>query len=316
MAASSVTVEQFFKEHAEKLEMRLLAGESLLKRIIREPTVNRPGLALSGFTQYFAYKRIQVFGHAEVFYLRSLSPKQREERYAYLFAYKIPCVVFSRSLKPDKEFIAAAEKAGVPIFSTPMVTMNFINAATLELESMFAPRGSEIGSMVDILGVGVIIKGESGIGKSEAVLALIERGYSLVADDITRVTLVGGREVIGTSAELTRNHMEIRGIGIINVAAMFGIKSVRRDKTLNLVVSLKSWNEVPDVDRLGMEQETTQVLGIEIPHITIPVRPGRDLARLIEVAAYQTKLKMAGINAAQELNDRLLAHMNPAQPPA
>jgi len=314
MAASSVTVEQFFKEHAEKLEMRLLAGESSLKRIIREPTVNRPGLALSGFTQYFAYKRVQVFGHAEVFYLRSLSPKQREERYAYLFAYKIPCVVFSRSLKPDKEFIVAAEKAGVPIFQTPMVTMNFINAATLELESMFAPRGSEIGSMVDILGVGVIIKGESGIGKSEAVLALIERGYSLVADDVTRVTLVGGREVIGMSAELTRNHMEIRGIGIINVAAMFGIKSVRRDKTLNLVVSLKSWNEVPDVDRLGMEQEFTEVLGIQIPHIIIPVRPGRDLARLIEVAAYQTKLKMAGFNAAQELNDRLLAQMNPIKP--
>jgi len=311
----SITVEQFFKDHGVALHMRLLSDGADLKRIIREPTVNRPGLALSGFTQYFAYKRVQVFGNAEVYYLRSLTREQRESRYAYLFAYKIPCIVFSRGFKPDKELLAAAAKAGVPVFQSPQVTMNFINDATLELETMFAPRGTEIGSMVDILGVGVIIKGESGIGKSEAVLALIERGYSLVSDDVTKVALVGGHEVLGTSGELTRNHMEIRGIGIINVAAMFGIKSVRRDKALNLIVTLKAWNEVPDVDRLGMEQEFIKVLGVDIPHIIIPVRPGRDLARLIEVAAYQTKLKISGFNAAQELNERLIAQMNPGSPP-
>jgi HPr kinase/phosphorylase len=315
MAQVSITVERFFLEHGAALQMRRLSEAGDLKRIIREPTVNRPGLALSGFTQYFAYKRVQVFGHAEVYYLRSLTREQREVRYAYLFAYKIPCIVFSRGLKPDKELLSAAAKAGVPVFQSPLVTMNFINSATLELESMFAPRGTEIGSMVDILGIGVIIKGDSGIGKSEAVLALIERGYSLVADDVTKVTLVGGHEVIGTSSELTRNHMEIRGIGIINVAAMFGIKSVRRDKTLNLIVSLKAWNDVPDVDRLGLEQEFVKVLGVDIPHITIPVRPGRDLARLIEVAAYQTKLKRSGYNAAHELNERLIAQMNPGSLP-
>ena len=303
-------------DHGVALEMRLLSDGVDLNRIIREPTVNRPGLALSGFTQYFAYKRVQVFGNAEVYYLRSLTHEQREARYAYLFAYKIPCVIFSRGLKPDKEFLAAAQNAGVPVFQSPLVTMNFINNATLKLESMFAPRGSEIGSMVDILGVGVIIKGESGIGKSEAVLALIERGYSLVSDDVTKVTLVGGRQVIGNSGELTRNHMEIRGIGIINVAAMFGIKSIRRDKALNLIVTLKQWDEVADVERLGMEQEFINVLGVDIPHITIPVRPGRDLARLIEVAAYQTKLKLSGHNAAQELNERLIAQMNPGGTPA
>src|SRR5271170_8234595 len=227
MANLSITVEQFFEEHGDALQMRLLADGRGLNRIIREPTVNRPGLALSGFTQYFAYKRVQVFGHAEIFYLRSLSREQRESRYAYLFAYKIPCIIFSRGLKPDKELLAAADKAGVPIFQSPLVTMNFINAATLELENMFAPRGTEIGSMVDILGVGVLIRGDSGIGKSEAVLALIERGYSLVSDDVTRVILIDGRDVVGRSSELTRNHMEIRGIGIINVAAMYGIKSVR-----------------------------------------------------------------------------------------
>ena len=169
--------------------------------------------------------------------------------------------------------------------------------------------------MVDILGVGVLIRGESGIGKSEAVLALIDRGYSLVSDDVTRVTLQDGREVIGTSSELTRSHMEIRGIGIINVAAMFGIKSIRQEKRLDLVVTLKAWSEVGEVDRIGIEQEFDKVLGVDIPHIIIPVRPGRDLARLIEVAAFQTKLKLSGHNAAQELNDRLIAHMNQGQPP-
>src|SRR5450755_929030 len=243
MAQSSITVEQFFKEHAAALQMRLLSGETNLKRIIREPTVNRPGLALSGFTQYFAYKRVQVFGNAEVFYLRTLTRQQREDRYAYLFAYKIPCAVFSRGLKPDKEFLEAVEKSGVPVFHSPLVTMKFINLVTLELETMFAPRGTEIGSMVDILGVGVIIKGESGIGKSEAVLALIERGYSLVADDVVRAVLVDGRDVLCTSAELTRDHMEVRGIGIINVAQMFGVKAIRKEKSLDLIVSLKIWNE-------------------------------------------------------------------------
>jgi HPr kinase/phosphorylase len=218
-------------------------------------------------------------------------------------------VVFSRHLQADKLFLRAAEKAAVPIFRCPLVTMKFINIATLALEMMFAPRGTEMGSMVDILGMGVILRGESGIGKSESVLALIERGYSLVADDITKVTLVDGREVVGTSAEVTRNHMEVRGIGIINVAAMFGVRSIRHEKRVDLVITLKSWNEVVDVDRLGMEQEYVKILGIDVPHITIPVRPGRDLARLIEVAAFQAKLKSSGYNPAKELNDRLIARM-------
>jgi len=315
MRRPTVTVEQFYKEHATTLQMRLLAGEPGLERIIREPTVNRPGLAMSGFTRYFAYKRVQVFGNAEVSYLRSLKDAERAKRYDHFFAFKIPGIVFSRGLRPDKEFLAAAEKAGIPVFQCPMVTMKFINDATLALETMFAPCGSEMGSMVDILGVGVLIRGESGIGKSEAVLALIERSYSLVSDDVTRVALEDGREVVGTCAELTRDHMEIRGIGIINVAAMFGVKSIRNKKRLDLVVTLKLWDEVGDVDRVGMEQEFVKILGVDIPHIVIPVRPGRDLARLIEVAAFQTKLKMSGHNAAQEFNDRLIAHMSQGNPP-
>lgn len=309
MHHETVTVERFYTENSSALEFNLVAGATGLRRPIREPTVNRPGLVLSGFTRYFAYKRVQVIGNAEAYFLKSLSEPERARRYETFFGFRIPCVVFSRHLHPDKEFLRAAEAAKVPIFRCPLVTMKFINLATLALEMMFAPRGTEMGSMVDILGVGVILRGESGIGKSESVLALIERGYSLVADDITKVTLVDGREVVGTSAEVTRDHMEVRGIGIVNVAAMFGVKSIRQEKRVDLVVTLKSWNEVEDVDRLGLEQEYVKILGIDIPHITLPVRPGRDLARLIEVAAFQTKLKASGYNPAKELNDRLIARM-------
>src|SRR5688572_26926962 len=309
MQRDIVTVERFYTEQAGPLELKLVAGANGLKRIIRAPTVNRPGLALAGFTKHFASKRVQIIGAAESTFLKSLEKEERARRYAELFSHKIPCVVLSRNIKPDREFLKAAEKANVPIFQCPLITMRFINLATLALEMMFAPRGSEMGSMVDILGVGAIIRGESGIGKSECVLALIERGYSLVADDITKVTLLDGRDVMGSSAELTRNHMEVRGIGIINVAAMFGIRAIRREKRVDLVVTLKAWEDVPDVDRLGMEEQYLEILGIKVPHIIIPVRPGRDLARLVEVAAYQTKLKQSGYNPAKELNDRLIAQM-------
>lgn len=315
MQRTAITVEQFYKNHADELKLRLVAGKGGLNRAIIEPSVNRPGLVLSGFTHYFAYKRVQTLGNADAYYLRSLSPQERAKRYKKLLSYKIPCLVFSRDLQPDDLLLKEANKAGVPVFQTPLLTMKFINLATLALEMMFAPRGTEMGSMVDILGVGVIIRGESGIGKSECVLALIERGYSLVADDITKVTLVDAHDVIGTSAELTRNHMEVRGIGIINVAAMFGVKCIRSDKKVDLIITLKAWNDVTDVDRVGMEQEFVKILGADIPHITIPVRPGRDLARLIEVAAFQTKLKLSGYNPAKELNDRLIAKMSATAKP-
>src|SRR3974377_713178 len=250
MQRDSVTVERFYTEHSGNLELSLLAGASGLKRVIREPTVNRPGLVLSGFTRYFAFKRVQAIGNAEAFFLKSLPEQERIRRYQTLFSFKVPCLVFSRNLHPDKLFLKAAEEAQVPIFRCPLVTMKLINMATLALEMMFAPRGTEMGSMVDILGGGVILRGESGLGQSESVLALIERGYSLVADDITKVTLVDGREVVGTSAEVTRDHMEVRGIGIINVAAMFGVKGIRHEKRGDLWIPLKQWNEVPDVDRL------------------------------------------------------------------
>jgi HPr kinase/phosphorylase len=304
-----VSVGDFHRKHAETLGLELLAGESGLDRLIREPTVNRPGLALSGFFNYFAPKRVQVFGAAELSYLQSLPATERRDRLRRFFGCTIPCVVVARNAKVPPPVLKFANEAGVPVFRTPMITMKFINAATIALEFEFAPRRSEHGSMVDILGVGTLIRGASGIGKSECVLSLLERGYSLVSDDITRFRSVENRELVGTSADLTRFHMEVRGIGIINVAAIFGVRSIRTEKTLDLVVTLKDWQEMEEVDRHGLHRQTYKILGIAVPHVIIPVRMGRDLGHLVEVAALDHKLKSHGMNSALEFNERLIKMM-------
>ena len=282
-------------------------------RKIREPTINRPGLALAGFFSYFAEKRVQVLGAAENTYLKSLPPKLRVERFRELCARKIPCLVISRGAHLDESLLVVAAEEKIAVFRTPMITMKFINAATIALEMDFSPTVTEFGSMVDILGVGVLIRGASGIGKSECVLGLIERGYSLVSDDVTRITSLEGRELIATAPDLTRNHMEVRGIGIINVSNIFGIGSIRIEKRLDLVVTLKDWQELEEVDRIGLDQEYYEIFKMGVPHVTIPVRPGRDIARLIEVAAMDQKLKALGRNSAVEFNAKLLHLMEPKE---
>ncbi len=308
-----VTVESFYKSHAERLHMKLEGPRIGFHRKIREPTINRPGLALSGFFSYFAEKRVQVLGAAEHTYLKSLSPSVRVKRFRDLCAQKIPCIVISRGFHLDPPLLAVATKEEIAVFRTPMITMKFINAATIALEVDFSPTVTEFGSMVDILGVGVLIRGASGIGKSECVLGLIERGYSLVSDDVTRITSLEGRELMATAPELTRNHIEVRGIGIINVANIFGIGSIRIEKRLDLVVTLKEWQDVEEVDRIGLDQQFYEILALQVPHVTIPVRPGRDIARLIEVAAMDQKLKGLGRNSAVEFNTKLLNLMEPKE---
>jgi HPr kinase/phosphorylase len=305
----SVTVQDFYADNAETLDLKLIAGAGGLKKIIKEPTVNRPGLALAGHTKYFAFRRVQVFGNAENSYLKTLPLAERAQRYKSLLTFQIPCIVFCRNQRPDTELLKAAENKNIPVFRSSLISMKFINLATLALEVLFAPRGTEIGSMVDIHGIGVLVRGDSGIGKSECILSILERGYSLISDDVTRVVLLDNREVIGSSPELTRNFMEVRGIGIVNVAALFGARSIRQSKRMDLVVTLTHWKEVEDVDRLGMDEEHTEVLGVNIPHAILPVRPGRDLGRLVEVAALQTKLKRTGYNPAEDLNAQLTAKM-------
>jgi HPr kinase/phosphorylase len=308
-----VTVESFYQTHALKLQLKLEGKRVGFHRKIREPTINRPGLALSGFYNYFAEKRVQVLGAAEQSYLESLSRRQRIERFRKLCAQKIPCLVLSRGAHLDPDLLGVAEELQIAVFRTPMVTMRFINAATIAMEGDFSPTVTEFGSMVDILGVGVLIRGQSGIGKSECVLGLIERGYSLVADDVTRIKSFEGRELMATAPDLTRYHMEVRGIGIINVASVFGIGSIRVEKRLDMVVTLQDWQELEEVDRIGLDQQFYEILKLKVPHVTIPVRPGRDIARLIEVAAMDQKLKGLGRNSALEFNEKLLNVMEPRE---
>ncbi|HEX8898014.1 MAG TPA: HPr(Ser) kinase/phosphatase, partial [Chthoniobacterales bacterium] len=303
------TVESFFRAHAEKLQLKLEGRRVGFHRKIREPTINRPGLALSGFYNYFAEKRIQVLGAAEQSYLESLSRRQRIQRFRKLCAQKIPCLVTSRGAHLDPDLLTVAEELQIAVFRTPMVTMRFINAATIAMEADFAPTITEFGSMVDILGVGVLIRGQSGVGKSECVLGLIERGYSLVADDVTRIKSFEGRELMATAPNLTRYHMEVRGIGIINVASIFGIGSIRVEKRLDMVTTLQDWQELEEVDRIGLDQQFYEILKLKVPHVTIPVRPGRDVARLVEVAAMDQKLKGLGRNSAADFNEKLLNAM-------
>jgi HPr kinase/phosphorylase len=306
-----VTVDSFYNSHAEKLQMKLEGPRVGFHRKIREPTINRPGLALSGFYTYFAEKRVQVLGAAEHSYLKSLPKRTRVQRVRELCDRKIPCIVMSRGFHFAPELLAVTDEAKIAVFRTPMITMKFINAATIALEVDFSPTVTEFGSMVDILGIGVLIRGASGIGKSETVLGLIERGHSLVADDVTRITSLEGRELMATAPDLTRNHMEVRGIGIINVASVFGIGSIRIEKRLDLVVTLQEWDTVEEIDRVGIDRDTYKILGLEVPHVIIPVRPGRDIARLIEVAAMDQKLKGLGHNSAVDFNAKLLNLMEP-----
>ena len=311
----TVTVGEFYTRHSEALQMKLEGPQTGFDRRIREPTINRPGLALAGFYNYFAVKRVQVLGAAELAYLKSLSAAEQADRIRELCDQPIPCIVLARQSKPPDLLMKAAERAGIAVFRTPMITMRFINAATLALEFDFAPQKSEYGSMVDIMGVGTLVRGSSGIGKSECVLGLLERGHSLISDDMTRFRAVEGRELLGTAPELTRNHMEVRGLGVINVMSIYGVGAVRLEKRLDLIVTLKDWEELEEADRIGLDQEYFEILDILVPHVTLPVRMGRDLSHLVEVAALDQKLKSMGQNSAVEFNERLLTLMSKTKVP-
>jgi HPr kinase/phosphorylase len=304
-----VTVGQFYTHHANTLHLKLLAGAGGLNRKINEGSVNRPGLALAGFYKSFAFQRIQVIGSGETAYLKSLAEATSRQRLRELFDHHIPCLIFARNINPPKVVLEEAEEEEIAVFKSPLTTMRLVNTATICLELDFAPQATEHGSMIDIQGIGVMVRGASGIGKSECVLSLIERGHSLVSDDITKIRSLEGRELIGTSSDLTRFHMEVRGLGIINIASIFGVRSIRLEKRMDLVVTLKDWHDVPEIDRIGLEQDYYEILQIKVPHVTIPVRPGRDLAGLVEVAALDQKLKSMGQNSAVEFNERLLNAM-------
>ena len=304
-----ITVGEFFEHHRAELGLRLLGTEVGMEREISEPTINRPGLALAGFFTYFAYRRIQVIGNSERSYLLSLSEGDCIGRWQPLLGRRIPCIVVARGRVLPDHLLEMANDAGIAVFQTNMITMKFINAATIRLEDEFAPSVLEHGCMVDVRGIGLLIRGGSGTGKSESVLGLLDRGASLVADDVVRIKLIEERELLARAPEMTRHHMEVRGLGLIHVAAVFGIASVREEKRLDMVVSLMPAGELNEAERVGMQTRSYRVLGIDVPMVELPVAPGRDMAKLIEVAALNQKLRRQGFDAALEFDRKLKKKM-------
>jgi HPr kinase/phosphorylase len=309
-AIHGITVAHFLETYREKLKMELVTGEDGLHRLIHEGTINRPALALTGFFKYFANKRVQVLGAAEMTYLKGTPQKQQVKIFQQMVKRGIPCIVLTRNYQPSHPMLAVATEMRLPIIRTPMITMNWINLATLAIDNEFAPAGTEHATTLDIKGVGVMLRGDSGVGKSECALALIERGHSLVADDLTVIKLLDERELMASSRPLNRGYMECRGIGIINIAEMFGVKCVRLEKRIDMVISLKEWTPEAIEERTGLEENYYEILGMRIPHIELYVRPGRDIARLVEVAALTQALKKMGHDPARDFNDRLIAFMN------
>jgi HPr kinase/phosphorylase len=299
-------VREFFEGGRKSLHLELVSGERFLGRVIPEASLNRPGLAMSGFFRYFAHKRIQVLGLAELAYLSSLAPEERRSRLEEFFSRRIPGVVVTRNRRVPPLVVELAKTFHVPVMRSSMITWDFVNQGTLMFEELVSPRVRVQGTTLDILGVGVLIEGAPGIGKSEAALALIERGHSLVADDITVLHRDGTGSVMCSTVDITRYHMEIRGLGIIHVPSLFGVAAMRLQMRLDLIVCLEHVQAEDTLDRTGLSPKTRRVLGVEIPLVTLPVAPGRDLSLIIEVAALNQKLKLLGHDAAKELDDKLI----------
>ncbi len=305
-----VTVGDFFQRHHRKLSMRLLGSADGFSKKIKEPTINRPGLALAGFFKYFAHRRAQVLGNSEFSYLMSLGIDQRRKQFIDLCKRDFPCLIIARGKMPDGDLLSIAESAQISVLQTKMISMKFINAATLKLEQDFAPTATEHGCMIDVRGIGILIKGASGTGKSEIVLGLLDRGASLVADDLVKLRAPEGQELTATSSELGRFHMEVRGIGIINVPKMFGAGAMRVEKRLDLIVELTRAEQLNELERVGIRKQFHTVLGRRVPIVQLAVAPGRDMAHLVEVAALDQKLKSFGHDSALEFNKKLLKFMS------
>ncbi|KIC73059.1 HPr kinase/phosphorylase [Neochlamydia sp. EPS4] len=299
-------VEELFQKHGHDLGLVLVAGHKGLKRSIKVPESHRPGLSLCGFMKNHAYKRILVFGRVEMEYLRDLDPEIRVNRLKEILTTATPAVIVARRLLPLKELVTLCQNKGISLFRSSMSTMSLLSKLTLLLSEEFSPSMTCHGTLVEVFGVGVLIKGDSSVGKSEAALGLIERGHRLISDDVVKVKKREDSYVEGFGAELTRHHMEIRGIGIINVAHLYGAVCVRDNKSIDIVVKLEAWDDQHFYDRVGLVENYCDLLGLNIPYHVLPVKPGRDVVLLLETIALNHRLKAMGYNSAKEFNNKLL----------
>ena len=291
----------------DALELKCIAGRRGLPRAINVPDVNRPGLALSGFFDAFAYERVQLFGRGETAYLQKLHNENNTETLRALFNYHLPCCVFSSNREPTAEFLQLAEESCCPVLQSTLDSTDFSSRLLRVFASVFAPKKTLHGVFVEVYGVGILLMGRSGVGKSETALELVERGHRLVADDIVEVRCVNGNTLIGRGANsLISHHMEIRGLGIINISKLYGVGSIRDQKGVQLVVRLEEWDSSKTYDRIGVDQQDVEFLGVRIPAIDIPVRPGRNLPIIIEAAAMNERLKTMGYNSARDFNQNVL----------
>ena len=273
---------------------------------IRTPDLNRPGMQFCGFYEYFAFERPQVIGKVEMAYLEKLTSEKRTEVLETYFSFPIPCVIICRGLTPPKELTEIAEKKKVPLYRSLMVTTKFSASAINYLNRRLAPHITRHGVLLDVYGVGVLLSGKSGVGKSEAALELIKRGHQLVADDVVDICRIADDRLIGSCPEKVRHFMEIRGIGVIDIKAMYGIGAVSLSKTIDLMIELEVWDECKTYDRIGYDEHYIEIMGVKVPQLIMPIKPGRNLAIIVEVAARNHSLKRSGYNAARELMSELL----------
>ncbi|MFP4330958.1 MAG: HPr(Ser) kinase/phosphatase [Spirochaetaceae bacterium] len=290
------------REHND-LMLTCIGGRPGLVREITVPDLNRPGLALNGFYDNFGYERVQIFGRGETAFLRKLQEEGSSENIERLFAERVPCVVFTHNQEPTEDVARIAEEAGCPTLQTPLETSEFSSRLIRALSNVFAPREIIHGVLVEVFGLGVLLLGDSGVGKSEAALELVERAHRLVADDAVEIRCVAGNILLGQGANRALgHHMEIRGLGIINVTHLFGVGAIRDSKQIQLICNLETWDSNKEYDRIGAEEQTKELLGVKVPYLEIPVKPGRNIPIIIETAAMNERLKRMGYYSAKEFN--------------
>lgn len=304
----SITLTQFIEKLNLKNHLPEIDTDGIL---IKDPDINRPAVQFSGFFEHFDASRIQICGNVEHAYITSIQDDEATlEIFDRFFSHKFPCLVFCRGLQPQQFILDAAKKYGVPVLTSEATTSAFVHETVRWLHVELAPRISIHAVLVDVYGVGVMIMGESGIGKSEAALELIKRGHRLVSDDVVEIKKVSDDTLVGTAPDITRHFIELRGIGIIDVKALFGFECVKMTQAIDLVINLEEWDKETNYDRLGLENQYTEFLGNKVVSHNIPIRPGRNLAIIVESAAVNHRQKEMGYNAAQELYNRVTNNMN------